>query len=373
MSFELPRSLRALTPQVHVWLPDGHATWGMANCVLVSGKDAALLVDTPYTADMTRHLMRLAAGRLTPGTHIGTVVNTHGNGDHSYGNALFTTDPAAPGRPAARIISTEANGAHLCAEPSPEVLSGLVAASDPDTVLGSYVKRHFGRYGDFGVTGIVPPDLTFSGQLDLDVGGVAVQLIEVGPAHTSGDLIVNLPEEGVVCAGDVVFCDDHPVHWAGPLDEIHRATMRVLECEPRLIVPGHGPVMTPADVRVYADYLLELRDRIGAAHAQGRPVADISAELIATDTRPHWGLTERMAILAAIEYRALDGDATQPDLIGLVDFAAELLAQDAHAAGANRGARGGGRSRAAGSAAGSGSAPAAAGGSGSVPAATPPS
>jgi len=333
MSFELPRSLRALTPHVHVWLPDGHATWGMANCVLVSGEGSALLVDTPYTADMTRHLLRLAAGVLAPGTHIETVVNTHGNGDHSYGNALFAADPAAPDRPSAEIVSTEANGVHLCAEPSPADLAGLVATTDPDTTLGAYFLRHFGRYGDFGVSDIVPPTRTFSGQLDLDVGGVAVQLIEVGPAHTTGDLIVNLPDDGVVCAGDVLFCDDHPVHWAGPLDEVHRATLRVLECDPRMIVPGHGPVMTPADVRVYADYLLELRDRIHAAHRAGRPIGDIAAELIATDTRPHWGLTERMAILASIEYRALDGDDTPPDLIGLVGFAAGLAAPAGRASG----------------------------------------
>lgn len=313
MNFPLPHTLRALTPRVHAWLPDGHATWGMANCVLIAGEDTALLVDTPYTADMTRHLQALAAGVLAPGARIDTVVNTHGNGDHAYGNALF---------PAARIVSTEANGIHLCTEPAPADLARLVSDSDPGTPLGAYVKRHFGRYGDFGGLAAVHPDRTFSGELTLDAGGVTVRLLEVGPAHTAGDLIVHLPDEGVVCAGDVVFNDDHPVHWAGPIEEIHRATERVLECEPRVVVPGHGPVMTPADVRAYADYLLELREAIHTAYAAGRPLADVSAELIDRDSRPHWGLTERMAILAAIEYRALDGDRTPPDLVHLVGFAA---------------------------------------------------
>jgi glyoxylase-like metal-dependent hydrolase (beta-lactamase superfamily II) len=325
---------------VHAWLPDGHATWGMANCVLVTGKDAALLVDTPYTAAMTTRLQRLASevvadsmvpseGRRTragagAGACIGTVVNTHGNGDHSYGNGLF---------PQAEIISTEANGAHLCAEPSPGDLARLVATSDPGTPLGAYVKRHFGRYGDFGGLETVHPNRTFSGELVLDVGGVTVRLIEVGPAHTVGDLIVHLPDEGVVCAGDVVFGDDHPVHWAGPIEEIHRATTRVLECAPRVVVPGHGPLMTPADVRAYADYLLELRDVIHAAYGAGRPLAEVCAELVAGDSRPHWGLTERMAILAAIEYRALEGDATPPNLVRLVDFAAGFVPEGAAAAG----------------------------------------
>lgn len=320
MNTPLPHALRALTPNVHAWLPDGHATWGMANCVVVTGRSAgsgtALLVDTPYTAGMTRHLRQLigglgdaAAGR----PEVRTVVNTHGNGDHSYGNGLF---------PGAEIIATDANGEHLCAEPSPAELAGLIAGSDPESALGAYMRRHFGRYGDFGGVSTVHPTRTFSGELDLDVDGVAVRLIEVGPAHTAGDLIVHLPQEGVVCAGDVVFNEDHPVHWAGPLESVHRACLRILECDPRVVVPGHGPVMTPAEVRRYADYLLDLRAAVHRGHAAGRPLPVLAAELIADDPHPAWGLTERMAILAAVEYRALDGETGRPDLVALVGMAA---------------------------------------------------
>ncbi|NUS13205.1 MAG: MBL fold metallo-hydrolase [Streptomyces sp.] len=326
MSFPLPHALRALTPNVHAWLPDGHATWGMANCVVVTGRGArprtALLVDTPYTAGMTRHLQQLIAGLGGPsgdgaGPEVRTVVNTHGNGDHSYGNGLF---------PGAEVIATEANGEHLCAEPEPAVLAGLVAAGDPGTALGAYMRQHFARYGDFGGVTPLHPNRTFSGELDLDVDGVEVRLIEVGPAHTAGDLIVHLPQEGVVCAGDVVFNEDHPVHWAGPLESVHRACTRILECEPRVVVPGHGPVMTPAEVGRYAGYLLDLREAVHRGHAAGRPLPELAEELIAADPYPQWGLTERMAILAAIEYRALDGATDRADLVGLVGFAAGFAA-----------------------------------------------
>ncbi|WP_435128673.1 MBL fold metallo-hydrolase [Actinacidiphila sp. bgisy144] len=315
MSIEPPSRLEALTPAVHLWLPDGHDTWGLANCVLITDRDSALLVDTPYTADLTRHLATLADEVLPAGTRITTVVNTHGNGDHSYGNGLFTAAGA-------EVISTEATTAHLCKEPSPAQLARLVADCDPATPLGAYLKRHFARYGDFGVSEAVPPTRTFSGRLDLEVGGLAVELIEVGPAHTVGDLIVNLPGEGVVCAGDVIFCEDHPVHWAGPLTEVHRAVQRILACDPRVVVPGHGPVMTPADVSAYADYLLRVRDRVHAGHAAGQTVEQTAAELIAAETNPRWGLTERLAILTAVEYRVLDGDSSPADLIPLVDLAA---------------------------------------------------
>ncbi|MFI0718467.1 MBL fold metallo-hydrolase [Streptomyces sp. NPDC021224] len=324
MSFPLPHALRSLTPHVHAWLPDGHATWGMANCVVVTGRGTgpgpgtALLVDTPYTADMTRQLQRLVAGLGDGGAGgdgylVRTVVNTHGNGDHSYGNGLF---------PGADVVATDANGEHLCAEPEPAVLAGLVAAADPATPIGAYMRRHFARYGDFGGVTPLHPNRTFSGELDLDVDGVAVRLIEVGPAHTAGDLIVHLPQEGVVCAGDVVFNEDHPVHWAGPLESVHAACARILECDPRIVVPGHGPVMTPADVRRYADYLLDLREVIHRGHAAGRPLPVLAADLLAADPYPQWGLNERMAILAAVEYRALDGVTDRADLVALVGLAA---------------------------------------------------
>lgn len=332
MNSPLPHALHALTPNVHAWLPDGHATWGMANCVAVTGRSAGsgavLLVDTPYTAGMTRHLQQLIDGLgaqadagsgngdgNAPGPGIRTVVNTHGNGDHSYGNGLF---------PGAEIIATQANGEHLCAEPAPAELAGLIAGSDPGTALGAYMRRHFGCYGDFGGVRAVHPDRTFSGELELDADGVAVRLVEVGPAHTAGDLIVHLPEEGVVCAGDVVFNEDHPVHWAGPLESVHRACLAILDCDPRVVVPGHGPVMTPAEVRRYADYLLDLRTAIHRGHQAGRPLPVLAAELIAADPYPAWGLTERMAILAAVEYRALDGETGRPDLVRLVGMAAEF-------------------------------------------------
>lgn len=335
MSFPLPHALRALTPNVHAWLPDGHATWGLANCVVVTGRrDAgsgtALLVDTPYTADMTRRLQELIAS-LGGGPEVRTVVNTHGNGDHSYGNGLF---------PGAEIIATEANGEHLCAEPAPAELAGLVAAGDPDSALGAYVKRHFARYGDSGGVRTVHPSRTFSGELELDAGGVVVRLIEVGPAHTAGDLIVHLPEEGVVCAGDVVFNEDHPVHWAGPLESVHRACMRILGCDPRVVVPGHGPVMSPAEVGRYADYVGDLRTAVHRGHAQGRPLPVLAAELIAADPYPHWGMPERMAILAAVEYRALDGATERADLLGLVGFAAEFAPGPGHGGGRGDGVGG---------------------------------
>lgn len=83
-------------------------------------------------------------------------------------------------------------------------------ADDP---FGRYLLAHFGRY-DYRGLERTPPTCTFNHRLELRVGSTDVELIEVGPAHTVGDLIVHLPDSGIVCAGDIVFIGDVPVHWA---------------------------------------------------------------------------------------------------------------------------------------------------------------
>ncbi|MEJ8640110.1 MBL fold metallo-hydrolase [Streptomyces sp. MS2.AVA.5] len=246
----------------------------MANCVLVFSDNDALLVDTPYTAKLTAALSDAAHRLLPDGVEISTVVNTHANGDHSYGNAFF---------PRAEIISTEANLTHLCSEPTPAELHAMLAEADPTRPFDRYMLAHFGRY-DFQGLELTPPTSTFSNRSELRVGCLDVELVEVGPAHTAGDLIVHLPASGVVCAGDVLFIDDVPVHWAGPLAGVIDACQTILDLRPRVIVPGHGPPVGPQRVRNYISYVGDIRDRIHTLHEEGfrsrTPAVHCCAEMI---------------------------------------------------------------------------------------------
>ncbi|MGW0333483.1 MBL fold metallo-hydrolase, partial [Streptomyces sp. NPDC003011] len=56
----IPSHLAEIDPRAYAWLPDFPGTWGMANCTLITSGSAALLVDTPYTAQLT-HLLKSAA------------------------------------------------------------------------------------------------------------------------------------------------------------------------------------------------------------------------------------------------------------------------------------------------------------------------
>ncbi|MCH5673229.1 MBL fold metallo-hydrolase [Streptomyces gilvus] len=312
IGMNLPDGLAPVADGLHLWAPAHTGTWGFANCLLITSGEEAALVDTPYDRVMTEALVA-AAGSLLPAGGVRIIVNTHGNGDHTFGNGCF---------PGAEIIATKAGAEHLCHEPSPQQMHFLTHQTPADQPLGWYARRHFGRYRYEGVEA-VPPTLTFSGRHELAVGDIQVELIEVGPAHSAGDLVVHFPGRGVVCAGDVLFAGDHPVHWNGPLANVVAACEAILALEPEVVVPGHGAVMTPRDVQCYVTYLRELEALIHSRHAAGFSADEAAADILGSGFHDQLGLPERIVILTAVEYRHLDGDTGEPDLVALAARAAD--------------------------------------------------
>ena len=162
---------------------------------------------------------------------IDTLVNTHANGDHCYGNQLVGD---------ARIVASERTAAEMPELP-PEAMAALVQQAPSMGELGAFFLRCFGAF-DFEGIELVLPDETFSGELGLRVGSREVRLIEVGPAHTRGDTLALLPTERVLFSGDIIFNGGHPIAWAGPVSNWIAACDRILAMDVEVIVPGHGPI-----------------------------------------------------------------------------------------------------------------------------------
>ncbi|MGW2482622.1 MBL fold metallo-hydrolase [Streptomyces sp. NPDC001571] len=305
--------LQQIAPGTYAWRPGQDGGWGLANCGLIASEGEALVIDTPYTPALTDEF--LDAARTAVGhTALNRVAVTHANGDHTWGLQQL---------PDAEIIATQAALEHQCLEPTPQQLAALSRDSDPEQPLGWYFRRHFGQF-DFSGIRVVPPTTTFTGRHDIEVGAIAVELIEVGPAHTVGDLIVHLPEQRVVFAGDIVFAGDHPCHWAGPIERVSAACARILALDPEWIVPGHGPIMNVDALRTHQAYLDDLVGQAQLLHAQGRTAADAVRILLKEGRYPGLGLPERLAITLGTEFRHLSQDSSAPDLVALVDKAARV-------------------------------------------------
>lgn len=282
------RGLEEIADGVWAYLqPDGG--WGWSNAGLVTGGGESLLVDTLFDLHLTRQMLD-EMQRVSP-ADIGTVVNTHANGDHCFGNSLL---------PTARVVASSAT-AHEMAELPPSRLADMMKAAPSLGMVGEFLQRIFGPFDFEGIPPLVVSD-TFEGQLDLVVGGRRVSLLEVGPAHTSGDVVVHLPDDGVVFTGDILFHGGHPIVWAGPVANWIGACDRVLSLDARVVVPGHGPLADStavADLRGYFEYLTtECRIRFDA----GLSFEDAARDI---DLGPYagWHEAERLPVNVHALYR----------------------------------------------------------------------
>jgi len=186
-----------------------------------------------------------------PVTH---VIVTHYHADHIYGLQAFKAKGA-------RIIAQKAAREYL----NSDTARLRMIASRAD--LAPWIDES---------TRLVPADEWIDGPRDLVVGGVLFKLQPVGPSHTPEDLVVYLPQEKILFAGDLVFRSRIP--FVGQADSGHwiKALDTLLTFDAYAIVPGHGPMSSEArkDMELTRDYLVYLRSVMGQAAKNMDPFED---------------------------------------------------------------------------------------------------
>jgi glyoxylase-like metal-dependent hydrolase (beta-lactamase superfamily II) len=287
------RGLHEVGDGLYAYLqPDGG--WGWSNAGLVAGADEALLVDTLFDLRLTEEMLVAMRSALGAAASIGTVVNTHANGDHCYGNQLLRD---------ARIVASARTAEEMAQLPA-AAMAALVEQAPAMGEVGAFFLRCFGQFSFDGIEAILP-GRTFEGELTLRVGGRELQLIEAGPAHTRGDTLVLLARDRVLFAGDLLFNGSHPIVWAGPVSNWIAACERILAMDVEVIVPGHGPLAGLDDVRELRDYLAYVLEQGRRLHDEGlTPVQ--AARALELDRWAHWGDGERLAVNIDAVYRELD-------------------------------------------------------------------
>ena len=277
--------------------PDG--SWGWSNAGLVVGDGTSLLVDTLFDLKLTAAMLS-AMAPVSASAPITTVVNTHANGDHCYGNQLVVD---------AEIISSRA-AAEEMGEVRPALLAGLNNAPGD---VGELFRGFFGSF-DFDGIELTLPTRTFEGRLDLEVGGRAIELIEVGPAHTRGDTLVHVPDARTIYTGDILFIGGTPIVWAGPLSNWVAACDLILSMDVETVVPGHGPVTDKGGVTAVRDYLTYVDTEATARFHAGMDAWDAARD-IALNGFGTWGEFGRIAVNVDTVYRTLDPTHHSPNIV----------------------------------------------------------
>jgi cyclase len=285
--------------------PDG--SWGWSNAGLVVDGEQTLLIDTLFDLKLTREMLETMERSVPAASRINTLVNTHANGDHCFGNELVA---------GAEIIATEATFEEMGEFP-PERLELLITNAHNLGPGGAFIAELFRPFDFKGIT-LRKPDRTFRNELDLRVGGKLARLIEVGPAHTKGDTLVYLPDDRVIFTGDILFHEGTPIAWAGPVSNWIRACDHILDLDVDVIVPGHGGITDKAGVVAMRGYLEYVKNEARKRFDRGLSPVDAAFD-IALGPYAKWGDAERIVVTVNTLYADFRGEHPDVDRLALFE------------------------------------------------------
>ncbi len=295
--------LHALGNGAYAWLaPDGN--WGWSNAGLIVDGREALLVDTLFDLAMTNEMLSaMRAAEPRAAKDIGTLVNTHANGDHTHGNELVH---------GAEIIASNASAAEMVEIP-PAMLAAMMAETDGNPApIARFLQHAFGAFDFNGIT-LTPPTRTFDKSLSLKVGNKNVELKELGPAHTRGDIIVHVAEDRTVFTGDILFIDSTPIMWSGPIQNWIDACDYITGLDVETIVPGHGPITDKAGVAAVKGYLEFVRREARHRYDAGMDAFEAARDIALGDYES-WGDAERIVVNVDRLYGEFSGQPGPPDI-----------------------------------------------------------
>ncbi len=298
-----PEGLYDLGMGCHAWMvPNG--SWGETNLGLIVCGTQSVLIDTCWDLPYTQEMLGICQPVLSKAP-IGTVINTHADGDHCWGNQLFAGRDIIASHACVHQMHHLSPGAMRWMQGGALLMQHLRVANLNG--LGHYMHGMLAPY-DFAGIRITEPRQAFSVQRHLCIQGVDIVLTEVGPGHTDGDVIVHVPDRRVVYAGDILFVGVTPVIWSGPVANVIAGLRKLLDLRARIIVPGHGPLATPWDVQLAIDYWdfaqAALSSRLRAGMSPEHAALDVlRSESFRASPFSAWACPERLVTNAYTLYR----------------------------------------------------------------------
>jgi glyoxylase-like metal-dependent hydrolase (beta-lactamase superfamily II) len=247
-------------------IPDGNVPL-VPNVGIVVGSRATLVID-PGLGRRNGETVLREVGKLTKNSEI-YVASTHFHAEHSTGNLAF---PAG-----AKYVASNTQVAEFDAGGAQQIQTFSKRSPMTAELLKGATARN--------------ADIRFDGTYALDLGGVRVRLIEVGPTHTRGDTAFFVEGDNILFTGDVVMNNSFlAANQASSMKAWLAAFDTFDALRPQTIVPSHGAVGPGSIVAVNRQFMLEVQARARALKAEGR-TADAAAETVQKELQakhPDW-------------------------------------------------------------------------------------
>ena len=234
-----------------------------SNVGIVVGSKGALVIDSGLGPKNGAILANLAR-QLSPGRTTLYVAATHFHPEHMMGESGF---------PASAIV--------VRSKGQQEDIDATGAAEGRGVV--ALFKGMANRAADMEGAVYRTPDVTFAGDALIDLGGTRVQLMELGPAHTRGDVGFFVEGDGVVFSGDVAMSTPLAINqsqftaapsnarsWLASLE-------RLLALKPRHVVPAHGALGDASMIDKHRVFMTAVRDRVSALKTERRTVDQVAS------------------------------------------------------------------------------------------------
>jgi cyclase len=235
---QAPFMTHQLKPDVY-WVEGGGGNSGV-----IIGDKGVIVVDAKTTPAGGKELLESIA-KITP-KPVTTVILTHSDGDHVNGLASF---PAG-----ITIIAHENN--------KKEQEAALAAGG-----RGAPPADH------------LPTQVVSKNKDNLKVDGVKLELLHWAPAHTSGDLVIYLPDQKIVFTGDIIATQrpDPLIHLEknGSSEGWITTTKGIVALNADQFVPGHGDLQTKAEIQKRLADTEAKRAKIKELVAQGKSLDEI--------------------------------------------------------------------------------------------------
>jgi cyclase len=292
--------LQKISDNVYSFIaPESDSGVVQANCTLIIGDDAALVVDTGQFPSLAKRMIA-DIKKLTP-KPVRYIVNTHWHFDHVWGNGVFRD--AYPG---VAIISTEftrqlvdsqgpkfiadqpATNTKQAADLRKFVSDGKLPDGRVVTEEMAHSLNHLANTlerinAEFPLTVHTPPTIGFEKELTINLGKREVKVMWLGRANTGGDAIVWLPDARILMTGDAVVYPA-PFAFGSYMSEWPITLQKMIDLHPAIIIPGHGIVMHDTSyLNALVEVFQSLFAQVEAAAVQGLSLEEVRKKVTMDD------------------------------------------------------------------------------------------